>query len=99
MIQIRVGIAVYNSLNCVIDEIGNVSGDKIKGEKLEKGSSVGIAQRKTLVDTNNFPAQRKMLADISNLSQRNQHGKSKSVLVSKEHVEKLQRVCFECFNI
>ncbi|KAL3579383.1 hypothetical protein D5086_020887 [Populus alba] len=78
MIQIRVGIAVYNSLNCVIDEIGNVSGDKIKGEKLEKGSLVGIARRK-------------MLADISNLSQRNQYGKSQSVLVSKEHVEKLKR--------
>lgn len=85
MIQIRVGIAVYNSLNCVIDEIGNVSGDKIKGEKLEKGSLVGIARRK-------------MLADISNLSQR-KYGKSQSVLVSKEHVEKLQRVCFECFNV
>eukprot|EP00258_Populus_trichocarpa_P049555 XP_024465574.1 SHUGOSHIN 2 isoform X10 [Populus trichocarpa] len=56
----------------------NVAGDKIKGEKLEKGSLVGIAQRK-------------MLADISNLSQRNQYGKSQSVLVSKEHVEKLQR--------
>eukprot|EP00258_Populus_trichocarpa_P049557 XP_024465576.1 SHUGOSHIN 1 isoform X12 [Populus trichocarpa] len=69
----------------------NVAGDKIKGEKLEKGSLVGIAQRKTLVDINNFPAQRKMLADISNLSQRNQYGKSQSVLVSKEHVEKLQR--------
>ncbi|XP_061974916.1 SHUGOSHIN 2 isoform X5 [Populus nigra] len=69
----------------------NVAGDKIKGEKLEKGSLVGIAQRKTLVDINNFPAQRKMLADISNMSQRNQYGKSQSVLVSKEHVEKLQR--------
>lgn len=56
----------------------NVAGDKIKGEKLEKGSLVGIARRK-------------MLADISNLSQRNQYGKSQSVLVSKEHVEKLQR--------
>uniref|UniRef100_A0A6M2ER11 Shugoshin C-terminal domain-containing protein n=1 Tax=Populus davidiana TaxID=266767 RepID=A0A6M2ER11_9ROSI len=56
----------------------NVAGDKIKGEKLEKGSLVGVARRK-------------MLADISNLSQRNQYGKSQSVLVSKEHVEKLQR--------
>ncbi|XP_034928690.1 uncharacterized protein [Populus alba] len=56
----------------------NVAGDKIKGEKLEKGSLVGIARRK-------------MLADISNLSQRNQYGKSQSVLVSKEHVEKLKR--------
>ncbi|XP_011024354.1 PREDICTED: shugoshin-1 isoform X11 [Populus euphratica] len=69
----------------------NVAGVKIKGERLEKGSLVGIAQRKTLVDINSFPAQRKMLADISNLSQRNQYGKSQSVLVSKEHVEKLQR--------
>lgn len=69
----------------------NVAGDKRKGEKLEKGSLVGIAQRKTLADINNFPAQRKMLADISNLSQRNQYGKSQSVLVSKEHIEKLQR--------
>ncbi|KAF9674924.1 hypothetical protein SADUNF_Sadunf10G0178200 [Salix dunnii] len=68
-----------------------VAGDKMKGEKQGKGSSVEIAQRKTSVDINNFPAQRKTLADISNLSKRNQDGKSQSVLVSKEHVEKLQQ--------
>ena len=94
MIQIRISISVCSSLTCVIEETGNVPGDKSKGEKQGKGSSVEIAQRKTSANMNNFLAQRKTLADISNLSQRNQDGKSQSVLVNKEHVEKLQQVCF-----
>ncbi|KAJ6717602.1 SHUGOSHIN 2 [Salix purpurea] len=79
------GVPVLDTENMI------VAGDKSKGEKQGKGSSVEIAQRKTSGNMNNFLAQRKTLADISNLSQRNQDGKSQSVLVNKEHVEKLQQ--------
>ncbi|KAJ6720211.1 SHUGOSHIN 2 [Salix viminalis] len=79
------GVPVLDTENMI------VAGDKSKGEKQGKGSSVEIAQRKTSGNMNHFLAQRKTLADISNLSQRNQDGKSQSVLVNKEHVEKLQQ--------
>ena len=76
----------------MIEEIGNVSGNNIKGEKLGKGSIVGIASRRTLADISNFPVSRKTLAEASILSQRNQDGKSQSVIVGKDYIEKVQRV-------
>lgn len=79
------GILVLDSENI------NVAGNKIKGEKLGKGSMIGIAPRRTLADISNFPVSRKTLAEVSSLSQRNQDGKSQSVLVGKDYIEKLQR--------
>ncbi|XP_034929362.1 uncharacterized protein [Populus alba] len=79
------GILVFDSENI------NVAGNKIKGEKLGKGSMIGIAPRGTLADISNFPVSRKTLAEVSSLSQRNQDGKSQSVLVGKDYIEKLQR--------
>uniref|UniRef100_A0A3N7FF79 Shugoshin C-terminal domain-containing protein n=3 Tax=Populus trichocarpa TaxID=3694 RepID=A0A3N7FF79_POPTR len=79
------GILVLDSENI------NVAGNKIKGEKLGEGSMVGIAPRRTLADISNFPVSRKTLAEVSSLSQRNQDGKSQSVLVGKDYIEKLQR--------
>ncbi|XP_024462150.2 SHUGOSHIN 2 isoform X11 [Populus trichocarpa] len=52
---------------------------------------VGIAPRRTLADISNFPVSRKTLAEVSSVSQRNQDGKSQSVLVGKDYIEKLQR--------
>ncbi|KAJ6901777.1 hypothetical protein NC651_019523 [Populus alba x Populus x berolinensis] len=52
---------------------------------------IGIAPRGTLADISNFPVSRKTLAEVSSLSQRNQDGKSQSVLVGKDYIEKLQR--------
>ncbi|XP_061985681.1 SHUGOSHIN 2-like isoform X9 [Populus nigra] len=79
------GILVLDSENI------NVAGNKIKGEKLGEGSMVGIAPRRTLADISNFPVSRKTLAEGSSLLQRNQDGKSQSVLVGKDYIEKLQR--------
>ncbi|KAI5578452.1 hypothetical protein POPTR_008G032600v4 [Populus trichocarpa] len=79
------GILVLDSENI------NVAGNKIKGEKLGEGSMVGIAPRRTLADISNFPVSRKTLAEVSSVSQRNQDGKSQSVLVGKDYIEKLQR--------
>ena len=92
MIKIRVTNIVSLSWNRVIEEIGNVSGNNIKGEKLGKGSIVGIASRRTLADISNFPVSRKTLAEASTCSQLNQDGKSQSVIVGKDYIEKVQRV-------
>ncbi|KAJ6323028.1 hypothetical protein OIU77_012788 [Salix suchowensis] len=69
----------------------NVAGNNIKGEKLGKGSIVGIASRRTLADISNFPVSRKTLAEASTFSQLNQDGKSQSVIVGKDYIEKVQR--------
>ncbi|XP_011031628.1 PREDICTED: shugoshin-1-like isoform X5 [Populus euphratica] len=79
------GILVLDSENI------NVAGNKIKGEKLRKGSMIGIAPRRTLADISNFPVSRKTLAEVSSFSQRNQDGKSQSVVVGEDYIEKLQR--------
>ncbi|KAJ6909266.1 SHUGOSHIN 1-like isoform X3 [Populus alba x Populus x berolinensis] len=85
------GILVFDSENINVAGNWDVSGNKIKGEKLGKGSMIGIAPRGTLADISNFPVSRKTLAEVSSLSQRNQDGKSQSVLVGKDYIEKLQR--------
>ncbi|KAJ6690503.1 hypothetical protein OIU85_006735 [Salix viminalis] len=79
------GILVLDSENI------NVAGNNIKGEKLGKGSIVGIASRRTLADISNFPVSRKTLAEASTFSQLNQDGKSQSVIVGKDYIEKVQR--------
>ncbi|KAJ6349973.1 hypothetical protein OIU78_006212 [Salix suchowensis] len=76
------GILVLDSENI------NVAGNNIKGEKLGKGSIVGIASRRTLADISNFPVSRKTLAEASTFSQLNQDGKSQSVIVGKDYIEK-----------
>ncbi|KAJ6767774.1 SHUGOSHIN 2 [Salix koriyanagi] len=79
------GIPVLDSENI------NVAGNNTKGEKLGKGSIVGIASRRTLADISNFPVSRKTLAEASTFSQLNQDGKSQSVIVGKDYIEKVQR--------
>uniref|UniRef100_A0A6N2LS41 Shugoshin C-terminal domain-containing protein n=1 Tax=Salix viminalis TaxID=40686 RepID=A0A6N2LS41_SALVM len=79
------GILVLDSENI------NVAGNNIKGEKLGKGSIVGIASRRTLADISNFPVSRKTLAEASTFSQLTQDGKSQSVIVGKDYIEKVQR--------
>ncbi|XP_052310964.1 SHUGOSHIN 2 isoform X7 [Populus trichocarpa] len=93
------GILVLDSENINVAVEGSVrlglisekNCNKIKGEKLGEGSMVGIAPRRTLADISNFPVSRKTLAEVSSVSQRNQDGKSQSVLVGKDYIEKLQR--------
>lgn len=60
-----------------------VSGNKLKAEKMQKGSTVAGAPRKGL-------------ADISNLPHRNQDAKSESIFVNtKEYIDKLHQVYFQ----